>query len=63
LIVLGEKGELALVAATPDAYEEIGQVQALEGKTWNYPAMSAGLVFVRNHQQMSCYDIRQSREQ
>jgi hypothetical protein len=28
------------------------------GKTWNNPALADGKVFVRNHREMACYDLR-----
>ena len=58
LIVLGGDGQLALVKANPDRYEEIGHFQALEGKTWNHPAMFDGKILVRNAVQMACFDLR-----
>jgi len=58
LIVLGGEGELALVKASPDRYEELARFQAIEGKTWNHPAMAAGKILVRNAVQMACFDLR-----
>jgi len=57
LVLLGEQGELALVEATPEEYRELGRIQAIEGKTWNLPAMADGKVFVRNDREMACYDL------
>jgi outer membrane protein assembly factor BamB len=58
LIVLGGDGQLALVKASPDHYQELARFQAIEGKTWNYPAMAAGKILVRNAVQMACFDLR-----
>jgi outer membrane protein assembly factor BamB len=58
LIVLGGEGELALVKATAESFQEVGRVQALEGKTWNVPALAAGRLLVRNASQMACFDLR-----
>jgi outer membrane protein assembly factor BamB len=58
LIVLSEEGQLALVEATPDAYREHGRVDALEGRTWNCPALAGGKLYVRNDREMACYDLR-----
>jgi outer membrane protein assembly factor BamB len=57
LIVMTDAGELVLVRATPDQFSEVARFKALEGKTWNYPAMSNGLLFVRNATEMAAYNI------
>ena len=58
LVILAETGEVAVVAADPKAFHELGKFQALKGeKTWNYPAMVGKLIFVRNHEEMACYEL------
>src|SRR5262249_52362943 len=57
LLVLSETGKLALVEATPEGYRELAGMPVLEGKTWNYPALAGGKAFVRNAQEMACYDL------
>ncbi len=57
LIVLSDTGELVLVRATPDQHSEIARFSALEGKTWNYPAIAGGKLLVRNATQMAAYNI------
>ncbi|HSG00675.1 MAG TPA: PQQ-binding-like beta-propeller repeat protein [Vicinamibacterales bacterium] len=61
LIVLTENGDLALVDATPERHVEIARFPAIEGKTWNYPALSEGRLIVRNLQQMAAFDLRRER--
>jgi outer membrane protein assembly factor BamB len=58
LIVLTEDGNLALVRATPERYEEIVRFPAIEGKTWNHPAMGYGYLLIRNLNEMAAYDLR-----
>lgn len=57
LIITSDAGEIALVRATPDRHEEVARFSALEGKTWNYPAIADGRLLVRNETQMACYNI------
>jgi len=57
LIVTSDSGELALVKASSAQYTEIARFSALEGKTWNYPAIAGGRLLVRNTTQMAAYNI------
>jgi len=43
----------------PDQFVQKAKFKALKGgRTWNYPALSQGLLFVRNSYEMVCYDLR-----
>ena len=57
LIVLTEAGDVVLVRATPEAHQELTRFQALDGKTWNNPAIANGKLLVRNQTEMVCYDL------
>ena len=57
LIIMSDSGELALVKADPNAYTEVARFAALTGKTWNYPALAGGRLFVRNDKEMAVYKI------
>ena len=57
LVVLSDAGEVALVSAQPDAYHELGRVQAIEGKCWSTPAASDGKLYIRSTTQGSCFDL------
>jgi len=57
LIVMSDTGDLALVKASPAEYSELARFTALEGKTWNYPAIAGGRLFVRNANEMAAYKI------
>jgi len=58
IIVLTEDGDLAIVRATPAKHEEISRFSALDGKTWNHPALADGYLLVRNLQEMAAFDLR-----
>jgi hypothetical protein len=47
-----------LLAANPQRQEELGRFQALNGKTWNHPVVAHGRLYVRNAEEMACYDLQ-----
>jgi outer membrane protein assembly factor BamB len=57
LIITTEEGEVVLVRATPAGHTELARFPALEGKTWNCPAIAGGRLLVRNATQMACYKL------
>jgi len=58
LLVLADQGQVVLLAAKPEAMEELGQFQAIEGKTWNHPVIQRGRLFVRNGQEAAAFDLQ-----
>jgi outer membrane protein assembly factor BamB len=52
LLVTSEEGELVLVSATPEKFNEVARFKVIEGKTWNHPAVVGDTVLVRNGQEM-----------
>jgi outer membrane protein assembly factor BamB len=57
LLVVSEYGEAILLAANPERSEELGRFQALDGKTWNHPVIAHGRLYVRNYEEMACYEL------
>lgn len=57
LLVVSEKGEVVLLAANPERHEELARFQALDGKTWNHPVIAHGRLYVRNAEEMACYEM------
>ncbi len=57
LIVQCANGDLALVKATPERLTELARFPALNGKSWNAPAIGGGRLLLRNGAEMVCYEI------
>lgn len=58
LVVLSELGQLLLVDAMPEDYRELASHQVLEGRCWTPPSLWAGRLYVRNHTEIVCLDLR-----
>ncbi len=59
LIVLSEKGELAIVQATPKKFSSIHRGQVSKGRHWNVPVLANGRIYVRNAAgDLTCIDVR-----
>lgn len=57
LVVLTETGEVALVEAQPNKHVELSRISAITGKTWNHPVIAYGRLFVRNGEEMACFQL------
>ena len=58
LLVLGEKGQLALVRLDPQTPNAVlGRVQVLSGTTWNNLALYGRDLLVRNATEAACYEL------
>jgi outer membrane protein assembly factor BamB len=57
LLVSTEYGDVTLVEFNPNEFHELAKFTALEGKTWNNPALVGNLLLVRNAQEAACYEL------
>jgi outer membrane protein assembly factor BamB len=60
LVLLGEDGSLALVEANPKEFKEKGQMQSVldSGECWALPALAGGFLYLRDHHNVVCLDLR-----
>ena len=57
LLVAAENGEVILLTANPRRQEELGRFPALDGKTWNHPVVAQHRLYIRNAEEMACYEL------
>jgi outer membrane protein assembly factor BamB len=57
LIVLGDQGKLALVAASPEAFRQEATLQVSRKRCWIMPALAHGKLYVRDEEQVQCLDV------
>jgi outer membrane protein assembly factor BamB len=57
LVLVTEQGDVVLVRATPEGHQELARFSAIEGRTWNIPAIDNGLLLVRNSSEMACFRL------
>ena len=57
LLILGNTGELSVIAANPNEFLEISSNQLLnDARCWNGPALVNGYLIARNGEQIACFD-------
>jgi outer membrane protein assembly factor BamB len=59
LLILGEKGKLALGPASPKGFTPTAEAQILQGRCWTVPVLSNGRIYARNAAgTLVCVDAR-----
>jgi outer membrane protein assembly factor BamB len=48
LIIQTEKGEIAIITASPEGYQEIARAQILTGRCWTTPVLANSRLYARN---------------
>ena len=62
----GGSGEVALLAASPDGYKELGRFtlpkqsthRKPSGKIWTHPVVSDGRLYLRDQELVFCYKVK-----
>ena len=57
ILVMAENGDVLLLEANPEKHSELTRFAALDGKTWNPPALASEYLLVRNHREAACYKL------
>lgn len=57
LIILSDKGKLALADVSPTEFREKASVQVLSGKCWTPPTLANGKIYVRDMHRIVCMDV------
>jgi outer membrane protein assembly factor BamB len=58
LVILSERGRLALVEASATAFQEKGAVQIFEGKCWTAPSLAGGSLYLRDEKELVSLDLK-----
>jgi outer membrane protein assembly factor BamB len=57
VLVLSDAGDLVLVKATPEAYQEVARSHVLAGKCWNSASVSDGHIYARSTREGVSLDV------
>ena len=58
VLVQNDRGEIVLVKATPEKYEELARAQPLGGQCWTMATVSDGRIFARSMTEAVCLDVK-----
>ncbi|MBI2949166.1 MAG: PQQ-binding-like beta-propeller repeat protein [Verrucomicrobia bacterium] len=61
LLVMAESGEVILIQPVPEEHRKLAAFRALNGKTWNPPALAGEFLLVRNDKEAACYRMPLSK--
>jgi outer membrane protein assembly factor BamB len=57
LLGLNEEGGLLVLAASPDAYRELGRSTLAKTQTWTMPAIVGRCVYIRSADRLACFKL------
>lgn len=57
VLVLSDAGDLVLVKASPDSFQEVGRSHVLAGKCWNSAGVSSGRIYARSTKEGVSLDV------
>jgi outer membrane protein assembly factor BamB len=57
ILALSDRGELAILEGTPEAYKEVVRSKVIAGKCWSTPTLSDGRIYVRSTKEGVCLEV------
>lgn len=60
LLIIHERGEISLAAASPQGYKPLARARILQGVARPYPALADGVLYVRDEKTLAAVDLRHS---
>ena len=57
LLIISDRGRLIIAEAASEDYIELAATDALSGISWSSPAYADGRIYIRNREEMVCYDL------
>lgn len=58
IAVSGKTGEVVMCAAVPNAFQELGRITPLNGRSWTPPIVADGKLFVRDMKELVALDLK-----
>ena len=57
LVILGERGNLGIAAATPEGFAEKAQTWVFNSKCWTVPSLADGRLYLRDESEIVCLEV------
>lgn len=57
LLCLNERGELLVIAASPEGYRELGQSRLADDETWTSPAVTGSRIYIRSKRGLHAFEF------
>ena len=57
IVVHAETGKMALLAAAPDRYRDLGSIDTVDGTCWNTLAIYKDFILVRSDKEAACFRV------
>ncbi|MBL9117063.1 MAG: PQQ-binding-like beta-propeller repeat protein [Verrucomicrobiaceae bacterium] len=58
VVAISDKGEIVMIEANPEKYNELSRKDVLEGKVWSYPILANDHLFARSTVEGGCWSLK-----